>query len=162
MNRRMRNALVIAAMLVAAAGQAVAEDDRRETNKRLVQGYLSTIGDPAFDDWDRFFADTVTFNGSPVPPQTLGSAILTPIRKGFPDLKYTPLGQIADGDRVATWGFFEGTHDGEFDGIAATHRRVKWLGIAVDRIEDGRVVEMWHEMDLWGLVRQLRAEDGEP
>ena len=79
-------------------------------------------------------------------------------RQGFPDLRFEVMGQVAEGERVATWGFFKGTHTGDFHGIAPTGKEVRWFGMGVDRIENGKVVEAWHEMDIWGLMRQLREE----
>jgi predicted ester cyclase len=50
--------------------------------------------------------------------------------------------QIAEGDKVVTRVTFHRTHRGQFDGIAPTRKQVKWLGTAMDRIADGKVIEM--------------------
>jgi predicted ester cyclase len=143
----------------ACAGHS-AQAGQGEANKKIVGEYLQSITDPGFKDWGKYFAENVSFNGTAMPAQSIGG-ILAFFRQGFPDLKYTPMGQIAEGDRVATWGFFEGTHAGEFQGVAPTHRRAKWFGTGVDRLENGKVVEMWHEMDMWGLVEQLQTTKAE-
>jgi predicted ester cyclase len=143
--------------LCAVGGKARDKTDPREVNKRIVRGYLRIIEQPDFADWDAFFREEVTFNGESLPPRSL-SGILDYFREGFPDLSFTPKGQIAEDDRVATWGVFEGTHEGDFNGISPTGKRVKWFGMAIDRIEDGKVVEMLHEMDTWGLMEQIRSD----
>ncbi len=126
-----------------------------ETNKQIVNAYLDIVENPGFDSWQLYFPDTVAFNGRSMPPQGL-SGILANFRSAFPDLRFSVMGQIAEGDRVATWGFFEGTHQGEFAGIPPTNQRVRWFGAAIDRLDGGKVVELWHEMDVWGLVQRLR------
>jgi predicted ester cyclase len=132
---------------------------REEKNKSIVLSYLSAIADPGLDDWDEYFAEQVMFNGSPVSADAVKS-IIEHFRLAFPDLRFIVRDQIAEGDRVATWGFFEGTHSANFNGIPATMRHVRWLGIAVDRLSNDEVVEMWHEMDTWGLMQKLREEEG--
>jgi len=46
-------------------------------------------------------------------------------------------------------------HRGDFNGIAATGRRVEFAGIVIYRFEDGRIAESWGELDFAGLWRQL-------
>ena len=43
-------------------------------------------------------------------------------------------------------------------GIPAPGKQVKYWGVAIDRIVDGKVVEMWHRVDTWGLMQQLGAQ----
>lgn len=52
---------------------------------------------------------------------------------------------------------FSGTHSGEFGGIAPTGKRVKYSGIAIDRIADGKVVESWHVAETLSLFQQIGA-----
>jgi predicted ester cyclase len=118
--------------------------------------YLEVVEDPESAERDKYFADNVTFNRTHIPPQALLGLMAT-FRRGFPDLEFVQMGPIAEGDHFATWGFFEGNHEGEFNGVPATGKHVRWFGVGVDRIENGQVVELWHEMDTWGLMEQLRV-----
>ena len=43
-----------------------------------------------------------------------------------------------------------GAHAGEFQGIAATGRKVRVMGIDLDRIIDGNTVDCWVNMDQSG------------
>ena len=79
------------------------------------------------------------------------------MRSAFPDHHLTILDQIAEGDKVVTRVTFHGTHQGPFNGIAATGKQVEWSGIAMDRIADGKVVEMWHVQNTAGLMQQIGA-----
>ena len=42
-----------------------------------------------------------------------------------------------------------------FRGIEGTGREVAWEGIAIDQIVDGKLVAMWHQGDMLGLLRQI-------
>jgi len=63
--------------------------------------------------------------------------------------------QIAEGDKVATRWTFCATHKGEFLGIAATGKRIKITGINICRIENGKIAELWREVDVMSLLQQL-------
>jgi steroid delta-isomerase-like uncharacterized protein len=77
------------------------------------------------------------------------------LRKAFPDIKYTVEDMIEDGDKlVARWSA-KGTHKGEFMGIPPTGKQVAFSGIEIIRVEDGKAVEEWEELDRAGLMQQL-------
>lgn len=63
------------------------------------------------------------------------------LRAGFPDLKATIEKQVAEGNLVCTHAWFEGTHTGEWLGIAATGKRVRFQNVSIDEVADGRVVQ---------------------
>ena len=69
--------------------------------------------------------------------------------------------QVAEGPWVATRVTYRGTHTGEFSRIPATGRRIEYAGTAMDRLENGKVVEMWHTVNMHLLMRQI-AGDGRP
>ena len=80
-----------------------------------------------------------------------------PFFEGFPDLELSIEFMVAEGDMVALRWTATGTHDGEFRGIPATGRRINVTGIAVYRVSGGRIVEIWSQPDLLGLLRQIGA-----
>jgi steroid delta-isomerase-like uncharacterized protein len=77
------------------------------------------------------------------------------LHDAFPDFRAEILDQIAEGDRVATYKTFHGTHQGELWGIPATGRRVAFNLIDIVRIQDGRIAEHWNVIDQMGLMQQL-------
>ena len=79
------------------------------------------------------------------------------VRQAFPDYQGTNEIQIAEGDMVANHFVFYGTHRDEFMGIAPTGREVRFTGLSIDRIVDGKIVENWIEGDLEDLLRQIGA-----
>src|SRR5215213_145444 len=82
---------------------------------------------------------------------------ITEVRRAFPDYHGTNEIQIAEGDMVANHFVFYGTHRDEFMGIAPTCREVRFTGLSIDRIVDGKIVENWIEGDLEDLLRQIGA-----
>lgn len=64
---------------------------------------------------------------------------------------------IAEGDKVAYRYTWQGTHTGELQGVAATGRRATIIGMAICRLEGGRVAEEWWSTDSLGLMQQLGA-----
>ncbi|MGH9878416.1 MAG: ester cyclase [Nitrososphaerales archaeon] len=39
---------------------------------------------------------------------------------------------------------------------------LKYTGIAIDRIADGKIVEMWHVADTSGMLQQLGVTPAQP
>lgn len=77
--------------------------------------------------------------------------------EAFPDATVTIEEVIAEGDTVAARFTFEGTHDGRFGGIEPTGKRVRETNMVFYRLEDGRIVERWHETDNLAMLTQLGA-----
>ena len=49
-----------------------------------------------------------------------------------------------------------GIHKGDFMGLPATEKTITMTGIEIFRIKDGKIVELWGEANLLGLMQQLR------
>ncbi len=79
----------------------------------------------------------------------------TMLRAAFPDLHQTIEEQIAEGDKVAYRWTARGTHQGELMGIAPTGRRMTLTGIAIARLVDGKIEEIWENYDALGMMQQL-------
>ena len=88
---------------------------------------------------------------------------LAEIRRAFPDYAGTNVDQIAEGEKVANRFVFLGTHLGEFEGVTPTGKRVEFVGHSIDRVVEGKIVESWVEMDMLGVVPELRqSEEASP
>lgn len=64
---------------------------------------------------------------------------------------------VAENDRVVLRVETVTTHAGEFYGVAPTRKKVRFTGIVIYRIQDGRIAESWAEIDFASLLRQLRS-----
>jgi steroid delta-isomerase-like uncharacterized protein len=84
-------------------------------------------------------------------------ALVLPLRQGFPDLHFTIQDMVVEGSRAAVRWIWQGTHRGPFAGIAPTGRPVSNEGIAIYRIEDGKIAEAWSQVDRLGVLQQIGA-----
>ena len=78
------------------------------------------------------------------------------IVNAFPDLRLNIDDAVAQRDVVVVRWSFEGTHGGEFLGIAATEAPVRFRGITWLRFSDGRIVEGWDAWNQGRLVTELQ------
>lgn len=76
-------------------------------------------------------------------------------RSAFSDLTRTVEDLIAEADKVTVRITARGTHTGVFQGIPATGKKTEITGIAIRRIEAGKIVEEWVINDQLGLMQQL-------
>ena len=60
---------------------------------------------------------------------------------------------IAEGDRVVYRSTNVGRHVGELAGVAGTGHEVSITSLAAFRFEEGRIAEVWVEMDILSLTR---------
>ncbi len=75
--------------------------------------------------------------------------------QGFPDLHLEVRDAVADEGMTAQRILFTGTHTGPFRGLPATGREVRFSGIEINRMVDGRVAEHWFQLDALTLFQQL-------
>lgn len=73
----------------------------------------------------------------------------------LPDLKYTIVDIIAEGDKVVVQSKASGTHKGTFQAIPPTGKQINVSAVGVYRIAGGKFVENWGLTDSLGLMQQL-------
>jgi steroid delta-isomerase-like uncharacterized protein len=154
-------ALAMAITPSLAAAHSMSDASLTERNKAVVRAYLGEIAQHRnIVTRERYFTSTTTFNGDR--DLTRQFARVKEMRRAFPDLEMTIEQQIAEGPWVATRVTYRGTHAGEYMGIPATGRRIEYAGTAMDRLDDGKVVEMWHTANMHLLVRQIAGNASPP
>ena len=84
-------------------------------------------------------------------------AARTYILTAFPDLRITAEATAAQEENVVVRWSVQGTHGGEFLGVAPTNAPVKFRGITWLRFADGRIVEGWDVWNQGRLVMELQA-----
>ncbi len=132
-----------------------------EENKALVRRYVEEVVNQRNPDLlDEIFAPDFVEYGADT-DQVSGVENLKQsfdmLRSGFPDFQRTIEDLFAEGDKVVLRFTFRGTHQGEFMGIAPTGKQVTMSGIDIFRIADGKVVELWGQEDMLGMMQQLGA-----
>jgi predicted ester cyclase len=63
--------------------------------------------------------------------------------------------QIAEDDKVATRVTLHAVHTGEFQGMLATGKQIVVPQIAIHRIQNGKIVEVWVSSDDISMMKQL-------
>jgi steroid delta-isomerase-like uncharacterized protein len=102
---------------------------------------------------------TTLLPARPPPPGRAGvRPKIEALRSAFPDLRFLLEALIGEGALVAARSVWRGTHTGAFQGIAATGKEVQVAAMDFYRIEEGRVVEHWDNVDQLGLLRQLGVD----
>ncbi|MEA2330448.1 MAG: hypothetical protein QOH58_586 [Thermoleophilaceae bacterium] len=128
-----------------------------EANKELVRSfYAEVINGQDLDAIDRLLVPDFVHNGEPRGrdgQRQRVQAFLT----AFPDLQSEILIKLAEGDLVTAHQRWWGTHDAEFLGVEGTGKQVEFTSTAILRIEDGMIAQAWDQVDLLGLLSQLRG-----
>ena len=94
---------------------------RRNTEEVQGKGRFEVFEELFADD----FVDHTTQPGTGMTPDKAGvRKLYASIREAFPDFHAEIHWQLADGDRVTTYKTYHGTHEGEFLGVAPTHRKI--------------------------------------
>ena len=77
----------------------------------------------------------------------------------FPDFYATVKDLVVDAEenKVAIRWRAEGSHKGEFMGVAATGKKIIFNGIEIIRLKDAMLVERWGEWDGLQIAEQLKA-----
>jgi predicted ester cyclase len=129
-----------------------------EQNKAIIRrGFEEGINQNKAQVFDESIAASYVNHDMPAPvPGPEGfKMVVGMFRAAFPDLHVTLEDVLGEGDKVATRGYFTGTHQGDFNGIPATGKQIKVAYSDIWRVENGKAVENWVLMDMIGLMQQL-------
>jgi steroid delta-isomerase-like uncharacterized protein len=77
------------------------------------------------------------------------------VMTGFPDAHYTLEDLISAEDRVVQRISVRGTHQGVFQGIPPTGKRVDLWLIVISRVANNKIVEEWQMVDALSMMQQL-------
>ncbi|MDP9377300.1 MAG: ester cyclase [Actinomycetota bacterium] len=104
-------------------------------------------------------ADVVDHDAAPGQPAGAEGIkhFATMMRNAFPDLQTEIDEIIEEGDIVAFRYTVRGTHEGEFNGIAPTGRKIQVRAMEFLRFSDGKMVDRCGITDQLGLLGQLGA-----
>jgi len=75
----------------------------------------------------------------------------------FGDQEFVIEDLVAEDDLLVVHFSISAVHQGKILGIEPTERKLSWTGTAIDRYEDGKIVEAWLYPDYLAILRQLGA-----
>jgi len=130
-----------------------------EAAKAVVRRNTDEVqGKGNFQLFEELFADDF-IDHTPQPSTTPDKAgvrkLYTFLRAAFPDFHAEIHWQLADGDRVATYKTYHGTHEGTFLGIAPSHRKIHFETVDVMRVQNGKITDHWGVGNLFSLMQQI-------
>jgi steroid delta-isomerase-like uncharacterized protein len=76
-------------------------------------------------------------------------------REAFPDTRAAIDQMVVQGDLVAVYGMWQGTHQGEFLGVPGTGKQFTVPSADFIRFRDGVCVEHWGVFDSGAMMQQL-------
>ena len=139
---------------------ATATADR---NKALVKQWIEDIdrAPNPVDTLDKWLTPDfkAEFNGVAVDMKAYRE-LMAGFVKAFSKFEHDITYLVAEGDQVALGMKVTMTHSGEYEGLAATGKRVSFVESGVVRVRDGKIAEERAIADLMSLDQQLRAPAG--
>jgi predicted ester cyclase len=129
-----------------------------EQNKAIVTRIPAEISKGNLGIFDELVSPDVVDHaqppGSPKGPAG-GKQFYTMLRAAFPDLTIKVEAIIAEGDLVVHRSTASGTMKGAFQGMPATGKHATWTEMHMARVQNGKVVEHWANVDQLGMLQQL-------
>ncbi len=127
-------------------------------NQEVVLRFMSLMDGHDFTALDEVLAPDLQFQlGAAHLDRKQIKDLIRMFYAAFPDFTHTVEELLSVGDRIVLRTTNRATHSGDFQGIAPTQRRISFGQIAIYRMADGKISEVWEEADLLGLMQQLGA-----
>ncbi len=130
-----------------------------EANKEIVRSFADAGNRNDLEAFDTLLAPDFVRHCQATPEVTVTTCedfkqFYRDTARTFPDQQLILHVLVAEGDRVAFWGTFTGTQEGQMGPFPPTGRRLESEIGGMFRIEAGRIAELWVTWDnLSGLVQ---------
>lgn len=129
----------------------------------LIKQTLDAFGASDWVAYKATLAPDVIYEEIATRRRVTGADALVAIDKGwksaFPDAKGTLKNFYAAGDVAIAEIEWEGTQTGALEGpfgaLPASNKRLKMNAVAIHKIKDGKIVELRHYFDLFGMLQML-------
>lgn len=130
-------------------------------NKSIVRNYLSAFNDRDRETLSNLLADDVVEHGVHETLRGIDEIldVLDAHFSPFPDYNGTTEAITGEDDLVAVRYTASGTHTGQYRDVEPTGHKVEWSGMAMYRLENDEIAEIWIEEDRLGLLEQLEVVD---
>lgn len=152
---------VFSFVLVSFSGKGQSAED----NKKIIKRYLlEIINERRLDLLEEVFPDRFVrhdLNDSSDHWMTVAEQRkrLTELLEAFPDFRYSISDIMAEGDKVVVRAVWHGTQKGTFMKTESAGNRLNYLSeVIFYRLENGKIVERWVQLDLYNLFKKMKGE----
>lgn len=137
-----------------------------EQNKQVVRQYIEAFNLQDIERMGQLVSSTnQSFQFSGMPPSMNWDRVkqlYAAFWSAFPDLSAKIEEMVAEGDKVAIRVINTGTHNGEFQGIPSTSKKVSFGGRDFLTLRDGKIVDQRASVDMMELMQQIGAIPAPP
>lgn len=132
-------------------------DKSEENVKMYTQLWQDIINNGKTELLDTKFAPNIVLRSasSEIKGQAAVKAYYLALLKAFSNAEFIVDEAFGKDDKVVKRWTFSGTHTGALNGIKPTNKKIKFSGITIARIADGKVIEETDYSDDLGLMQQL-------
>ena len=130
-------------------------------NKEIVREVFSAIDGNKFDKLNELFSNDFGLKAPGIETSWKKEDVFQAIKThyaSFPDWTHNIEDMIAEGEKVAVKLTQNGTHQAQYEGIAATGKKVTNPAISIMTIVNGQVKDWWVIEDNLGFMKQLGME----
>jgi len=128
--------------------------------KSFVQRLVDAYNRRRLDEFDALLTDDVVLerDEEKAHGREAFKAVLARLQRAFPDIAYRIDDTIVAGDKIVLRWHANGTHKGEYLGVAPTGRPMSYTGVTIYELRGDRVARIWVNADLLSLLRRMREE----
>jgi len=150
--------LAVLLMVFVSCGEKPADIESR--NKEIVSEAFAAIDRQDFESLDKYFVKDYRRYCQASPEAKVESlddmiGFLKEWYDAFPDASMKTHMMVAEGDLVAVYITFAGTHQAPMGEISATGKRMESETFGFHRLKDGKIVETWVTWDNIAILKQL-------
>jgi len=130
-----------------------------DANKQLVWDYLNAFNNRDREAMSDLLTEDVVEHGIHRElhgPEEIFEFLDAHFRT-FPDYSGSTDEIVSEDDLVTVRYTVSGTHTGEYRDLEPTGHTTEWTGIAMYRVDDDQIGEIWIEEDRLGLLEQLEV-----
>ena len=148
----MRLALLSVLTIFVFAPDVSAQSGARD-NKTMARRYFEILNKGDLDAFDAIVAPDVVFRNPPAVVRGIDAfrKVVASLRAAFPDLHFTLEDEFGEANKVATRWVMRGTQGA---------RKMDVSGMDIFLIADGKIKEIWVNMDTLAQARQLGLVPG--
>ena len=148
--QRLRTSILLVLVVLCAAACT-----SRDSRTGLVRRYIDELlVQQHWQLWGEFMSENPRYNGVAAGHDAF-RAVAHFLNTTFSELSVTIEDQLVDRAWVVTRVTVRGIQTGPFLNVPPRNRPVRFRAILMDRMEGGRVVEMWHEFAYWDALLQV-------